>query len=271
MKNMIIFTFLFLAIACEKPLEETPMFEEDNDSIEFPNEINNALEQEITAKQIRYSWKQNQLPLKLKFDHDYHGEHKHIIRDAFDSWNYASDKELLKFGGLLKNQNFDNLEDYYLKDERNFGIYTSTKKVNGLTNQTLAITQIIAKKTNTSDSFVNYEIIHADIIINAYDFTFSINQEPNTHDLQSVILHELGHFLGIVEHSQSKDSVMFPTLAKEQVEDQLYDQDIKNIMNLYPKVRAEQKETPPLRDFEVIRVVVELKSSGEEVTTILPL
>ena len=171
MNKLLLLTFIFFSFACEKPEEETPIFEDNLNNSSFSNNSN------IENKKIKYIWKESSLPLKVKFDHEYLGKDKHVIRDAFDSWNQAAGKELLKFGGLLKNQQYSKTADYYLKDSKSFGIYVSNIKTDNISSQTLAITQVIAEKNGSTETHEIYEIIHADIILNEYNFDFSTNQE----------------------------------------------------------------------------------------------
>ena len=56
-------------------------------------------------------------------------------------------------------------------------------------------------------------ITEADILIDAQNFTFSTtNPKPGEVDMQSLVLHEFGHALGL-KHVTSVTSVMVPTLA----------------------------------------------------------
>ena len=135
---------------------------------------------------------------------------------------------------------------------------------------TLAVTQIIAQYSHSDNLSEHYEIVHADIIFNEYDFDFSVQQAPTTYDFQSVLLHELGHLLGIINHSDTKESVMFPKLSMEQVENSLYNKDINDIYNLYGRDVSQRSVKVPTRTpSELVTIIIELKSNGEEVKKII--
>lgn len=261
----ILITFIFiLLMGCEQPVEEETLFED-----KAPSTLNQDPTEELDQKKIVYKWLSSELPVKLKFDHGYHKDHKDVLRDSYEIWNQAAGKQVLKFGGLTKNASFSKIEDYYNKDKWTFGIYINNQKTNMPAN-TLAVTQIIAQYSHSDNLSEHYEIVHADIIFNEYDFDFSVQQEPNTYDFQSVLLHELGHLLGIINHSDTKESVMFPKLSMEQVENSLYNKDINDIYNLYGRDVSQRSVKVPTRTpSELVTIIIELKSNGEEVKKII--
>lgn len=78
------------------------------------------------------------------------------------------------------------------------------------------------------------EIRDADIELNATDVTFSVSDSDVTFDLQSILTHEAGHFLGLA-HSPDKDSTMradYP--PKSTTLRDLAPDDVAGICALYP-------------------------------------
>jgi hypothetical protein len=76
-------------------------------------------------------------------------------------------------------------------------------------NSTIGLTTITLCQ-NDSEACLAGTIIDADIELNEATFTFTAPQElPVLMDLQSVLTHEVGHFLGF-DHTSNMDSTMFP-------------------------------------------------------------
>lgn len=93
---------------------------------------------------------------------------------------------------------------------------------------------VLALTTLTVDPR-NGDALDADIEVNTLSNAFSLDQEPNTFDVQGVLTHEAGHFLGIA-HSEHPDAVMRPgALAPESFGlRKLTSDDILAVCSLYP-------------------------------------
>ncbi|MBI4816821.1 MAG: matrixin family metalloprotease [Deltaproteobacteria bacterium] len=76
--------------------------------------------------------------------------------------------------------------------------------------------------------------VEADVLINGQDFTWSTNGDVHARDLQSIVVHELGHVLGL-QHSADPESTMYfgstngITYARTLDED-----DVAGVCFLYP-------------------------------------
>lgn len=107
---------------------------------------------------------------------------------------------------------------------------------------TIAITVV------TFDSLTG-EIFDADIELNSRNdrnqggFVFAVGRtpEPDECDLQTILTHEFGHFLGLA-HSNVTRAVMYPTAGLGEIRSDLNSDDTAGICAIYP-----ERATPPGR------------------------
>jgi len=157
---------------------------------------------------------------------------------ASETWNDAMGREVLSFGGVAKvprgNDLYSSLDDtitlvYFEKNWK-----SSTDKAD----TTLATT--VWENASGSD-----RIIKGDVILNAenYEFCDAMNYTANTApaheivDAQTVLLHELGHLLGLdhVDVSVDPDSIMHAKtyIGPNMSFRTLSDGDVHNIRQVY--------------------------------------
>ncbi|MCK5072622.1 MAG: matrixin family metalloprotease [Bacteriovoracaceae bacterium] len=183
----------------------------------------------------------------------------------YDFFNYPATE--------VANKDTGNLDDYY---DGEMGIYKSTTWFNEISSNALGITQFFAIRRNAGTSSEFLELVHVDIIMNYRDYEFDpADPEYSNFDLSSVMLHELGHFLG-VGHSSDSNAVMAPTISMGEIRDTLTDDDHGNIQNLYNTGEAQALigsrsairtiESEP----EIVRGIIEYRKDGEEFSYILP-
>jgi hypothetical protein len=148
--------------------------------------------------------------------------------DAATEWNNAlSDKTFYALPlPMVTNRQKPQLVSYY-DDE--MGIYKSQNWYSEVGAGALAITQFFGiRRTGANGQYI--ELQHADIILNFRDYSFSSNSENFfSYDLPSVLLHEMGHFIGLRHEYDSYDSIMRPSLGSYESERQLYPIDVHNL------------------------------------------
>ena len=121
--------------------------------------------------------------------------------------------------------------DSYLDDE--MGIYKSQSWFSELGPGILAITQFFGIRRNLHGrEYIEFQ--HADIIVNYRDYSFSSNLvDDKTYDLPSLLLHEMGHFVGLRHEYSTTKSVMWPALRRNVSARQLYPIDIQHLEDNY--------------------------------------
>jgi len=148
----------------------------------------------------RVSWK-GATPIVIYTHSSVPTEYISIIQEAMLRWEDALGKPLFRYGG--------NYEGTQNPNDRYSVIYWETQQWDG-------------KKEEQGRTLVSWEgnqIKDADVKINAsaipegYEF-FTVTPEPNRVDLESLLVHELGHVLGL-KHSSTEGSVMAEKLGYE--------------------------------------------------------
>jgi Matrixin len=116
------------------------------------------------------------------------------------------------------------------------GIYKTTRWPSSLSGTALAVTQIFGRRYNVGDSdeFVNIE--HADILVNYDLYHFDTTDSGTGFDLRTVVLHEMGHFLGLQHKAQTSTrsaSVMYPSIDADEAKRTPQAVDISDMVSKY--------------------------------------
>lgn len=144
----------------------------------------------------RVSWKKN-IPVVLEFHKSFPAEYEDIIKKAADHWNEAAGMTLFRFAHTESV-----LPDTSQRDSKNtihwlLSWPESQKGLQALTN--------LYWETN--------QLFEADIAIDAQYFNFFSESPTTPYDihLESLLIHELGHVLGL-KHRIAVPSVMVAVL-----------------------------------------------------------
>lgn len=176
------------------------------------------------------AWDSKDLPLIIKVPASLN-DFKDNISKAGDQWNKALGQTVFLF-------DFESVEDIQFSStssslqDQVFGLFRQRVWNLNMGNTVLAYTSSLSQGSN---------IIHADIIFNFDNYLFADYDYPpagvgdNFVDFESVLVHELGHFLGLGHSSLDEDiySVMLPTLRKGDARRELSLGDIEKIRSLY--------------------------------------
>ena len=150
------------------------------------------------------------------------------VLDAADTWTYVSGANFVfEYGGDTTATDFtdapNDKNDIMWKDKGNAGDWTNV----------LARTRVwYWGNTN--------EIFEADTVINEH-WQWDTNGAPDAFDLQSVMLHEFGHFLKL-GHVPDPEAVMYVSIPLGVIGRVLHRNDVAGIRYIYP--------APCLSDFD---------------------
>jgi hypothetical protein len=109
-------------------------------------------------------------------------------------------------------------------------------------------------KTSVTYNDDTGEIYDADIEVNSANNTLTITDNPAKvqYDLEAILTHEAGHFLGLA-HSSMPDAVMYASYNPGSTSQRkLTDDDIKAICAVYPPGRVAKCDTEPRGGFSPV-------------------
>lgn len=145
----------------------------------------------------RVAWKQN-LPVQFHLSTSIPKAFQASIKKAVDSWNESMGKKMIELDSTaVENSEWKN-------DGQNIIYWIDHGDV--FSNPLLQAKSLIRWSGN--------QITDVDILINANDWIFSADGKIGNGvlDLQSLLVHEFGHSLGLT-HQATSQSVMYSTLA----------------------------------------------------------
>lgn len=155
------------------------------------------------------------------------------IENAMQSWNDAhNDVNFFQLpASTVTNKSSTTLSDF---KDGTLGIYKSFAWFSNISSETIAITQFYGYLRNEGTSNAYVDLTHADIIVNYRDHSFSTSPNSFEFDLQTVILHELGHFIGLKHPTDYYvPAVMQATLSPGDQKQILYAYDESAVNNNY--------------------------------------
>jgi predicted Zn-dependent protease len=177
-------------------------------------------------------WKSSAFPLQLSISTNFDNDETSAIQDMASQWSASINNEMQFFDttNSTTEKNTTNINAY---QDSVLGVYKLNAWPSEFPETALAVTQIFGNKRNYGRSNEYIEISHADIMVNYENFSFSTDYGYG-YDLQTVVLHELGHFLGLYHESGSaEDSIMYPTISRFRANREPKNLDVDNIEGKY--------------------------------------
>jgi hypothetical protein len=153
-------------------------------------------------------WPSNSVfPISLKLSNDFAANELAAINNSANAWSDSVGNQLNFFNTV--NQNISEKSSLGSYEDSIYGVYKVFSWPSSLPSSALAVTQIRGIQKSSSIT-----ITHADILINYDYFSFTTDGSWG-YDLETVILHELGHFLGLYhDNTAMGESVMYPTISR---------------------------------------------------------
>lgn len=171
-------------------------------------------------------WEYDNLNLKIADVFD--SSQRNIFVNMGEAWEIAADKNFFNFS-TTPNKDYGELFDYL--DDGEMGIYRSSGWFDNIGSTALAVNQHVGYKRGTSSY-----LLHSDIIVNGsgtFGFSFADTVPAGFYDLPTIMLHEIGHFLGL-SHNSGQHTVMYPYLKSATANRVLSASDIVEIKSRYP-------------------------------------
>ncbi|MCT4643089.1 MAG: matrixin family metalloprotease [Bacteriovoracaceae bacterium] len=163
----------------------------------------------------KWNMSASNFPIDLYISSDFSAGEVLAIEETTSGWDneIGGGIQIFDTSGTTapKSNNLNSYQDSVL------GIYKITSWPAELPSSALAVTQLFGTRKNIGTSTEYIQITHADILMNYDDFAsdFKTTAGGVGYDVQSVLAHEMGHFLGLYHDTSSRDlSIMYPTISK---------------------------------------------------------
>lgn len=219
-------------------------------------------------------------PVDLKYSDSFTEDEVKNITDMGEEWKTAVEgKKTFFTHSITTEKSSPNLNLDSLGDDGIFAIYKLNPWPKSLPDSALAVTQLFGRRHYTGTSNEQVRIEHADILVNDDKYTFFTGDYSYGYDFRTVILHEMGHFLGLLH--KTGDSIMNDSILpgiNRRSPTQIDAHDIAQKFNislstslpmLAKSSAARNGETvkAPTDSGSPVRIIMELRASGECIHT----
>ncbi len=183
-----------------------------------------------------YFWSSG-FPKTVRLSQDFNADETTAIQLMSTAWSTAVNNQKTFFAyGAVTSEKTTGLSGMDALLDSEMGIYKASNWPGTLPGSALAVTQIFGRRYNVGSSSEFVSIEHADVLVNDDFYDFDTADTGPGFDLRTVILHELGHFLGLQHKSSSSNrnsSVMFPSIDPTEAKRAPKSVDTADIANKY--------------------------------------
>lgn len=171
----------------------------------------------VVTNTTPHIWGSQTFPKTVYLSEDFDTAEVDSINDMADKWDVASEGNksffLIQSTPVAeKSETVANSDGF--KDNI-FAVYKVVKWPTDLPSA-LAVTQMFGTLYNSGESDEYFSVQHADILVN-YRYTFYSADSGYGYDLKTVLLHEMGHFIGLnhqtVSYANRYTTVMYPSVS----------------------------------------------------------
>ena len=237
----LIISLLFFLSSCGKPIND-------------PERIISRTDVDMDSMR----WDLSSFPISMKISNNIDLRSQTVAQAGLDEWERAANIDFFSDLGTVPNLNFTKLSDYYYKDKYVNGIYLAQGAVDDLQAPNLAVTQIIFYINTDNPQKPYYQILHTDIVLNGHDYEFTSSPFDNgSYYLLTLILHEVGHVLGL---GHQVEGIMYPSMSTLDKQEILTTFDENLILEKYDPITPPILRTNPLKssnqysDVSIIRL-----------------
>lgn len=144
----------------------------------------------------RVSWN-NELPVSLYIHESFPMEYQNALVGAIEQWERSLGRRLFVISGIIRGENVPRRDGIS-------AVYWMSDWEENKTNE----------QARTTIYWDGSQIREADIRVNTRDFRYTVARTPDIQsvDLESLLVHELGHALGL-QHNDAQGSVMAVNLG----------------------------------------------------------
>lgn len=221
-------------------------------------------------------------PKEIRISEDFTEDQRQVIADMALAWNDSVSNKMTfyRVGSTLPKTSTSQSYTTQNDMDETFGIYLLNNMPKETSGQTIAVTLLKLKTQNYGKPNEYNQIFYTDIYVNNRDYEFRNSTvrgvSYNDFDLNTVMVHELGHALGLGHKVSGTNSIMIPAINESAGMKEPTNIDVSDISYKYgipqtgisggaaamaiqrPNYVPDNKEDTPF-----VKYIIELRKDGE--------